>query len=167
LMQSQKAAAVFVDPPFNVKIDGHVGGLGKIKHREFEMASGEMSAAEFTSFLTRACRLLAANSVDGSLHYLCMDWRHLGELKHAGDTVFQELKALCVWNKGTGGMGSLYRSQHELVFVFKNGKATHRNNIQLGQFGRYRTNVWDYPGLNSDVRRWRSHFSTGHDIQPG
>ena len=149
LMQRQKASSVFVDPPFNVKIDGHVGGLGKIKHREFEMASGEMSEAEFTSFLTRAFRLLSANSADGSLHYVCMDWRHLGELLHAGDAVYQEFKALCIWNKGTGGMGSLYRSQHELIFVFKNGKAPHRNNIQLGQFGRNRTNVWDYPGLNS------------------
>jgi DNA modification methylase len=152
LMHRQKASAVFVDPPFNVKIDGHVGGLGKIKHREFQMASGEMNEPEFRSFLTRAFRLLVANSVDGSLHYVCMDWRHLGELLHVGDTVYEEFKALCIWNKGTGGMGSLYRSQHELILVFKNGKAPHRNNIQLGQFGRYRTNVWDYPGLNSFAR---------------
>jgi DNA modification methylase len=152
LTRGQKASAVFVDPPFNVKIDGHVGGLGKIKHREFEMASGEISEAEFTSFLTRSCSLLAANSTEGSLHYVCMDWRHMGELLLAGNAVYQELKALCVWNKGNGGMGSLYRSQHELIFVFKNGKAPHRNNIQLGQFGRYRTNVWDYPGVNSFAR---------------
>jgi DNA modification methylase len=152
LMQRQKAAVVFVDPPFNVRIDGHAGGLGKIKHRDFEMASGEMSEAEFTSFLTQSCALLAANSADGSLHYVCMDWRHMGELLHAGNAVYQEFKALCVWNKGNGGMGSLYRSQHELIFVFKNGEAPHRNNIQLGQFGRYRTNVWDYAGLNSFAR---------------
>jgi hypothetical protein len=119
LMQREKASAVFVDPPFNVKIDGHVGGLGEIKHREFERASGEMSAAEFTSFLTRTLRLLAANSVDGSLHYVCIDWRHLEELLHADNAVYQELKALCVWNKGTGGMGSLYRSQHELIFCIQ------------------------------------------------
>jgi hypothetical protein len=73
-------------------------------------------------------------------------------LLSASRKVYKELKALCVWNKGTGGMGSLYRSQHELILVFKNGKASHRNNIQLGQFGRYRTNVWDYPGLNSFAR---------------
>jgi len=152
LMQGQKAVAAFVDPPFNVKINGHVGGLGKIKHREFPMASGEMSEAEFSNFLTRSCTLLAVHSVDGSLHYIWIDWRHVGDLLGAGSKAYQEFKALCVWNKGTGGMGSLYRSQHELILVFKNGQAPHRNNIQLGQFGRYRTNVWNYPGLNSFAR---------------
>jgi len=135
-----------------VRINGHVGGLGKIKHREFPMASGEMSEAEFSEFLTRSCNLLADNSVNGSLHYVCIDWRHVGDLLGAGSKAYQEFKALCVWNKGTGGMGSLYRSQHELILVFKNGQAPHRNNIQLGQFGRYRTNVWNYPGLNSFAR---------------
>jgi DNA methylase/ParB-like nuclease domain len=152
LMQGQKAVAALVDPPFNVRIDGHAGGLGKIQHREFPMASGEMSEAEFLNFLTRSCTLLAANSVDGSLHYVWIDWRHFGDLLCAGNKVYEEFKALCVWNKGTGGMGSFYRSQHELILVFKNGRAPHRNNIQLGQFGRYRTNVWNYPGLNSFAR---------------
>jgi hypothetical protein len=151
-MNGRKAAAVFGDPPYNVKINGHVGGLGKIQHREFAMASGEMSQEEFTEFLKSAFRLVAANSTDGSLHYLCMDWRHLEEVLAAGKAVYEELKALCVWNKGTGGIGSLYRSQHELILVYKNGKASHRNNIELGRFGRYRTNVWDYPGANSFSR---------------
>jgi DNA modification methylase len=152
LMGSQKAAAVFTDPPFNLKIHGHVGGLGKIRHREFPMASGEMTEAEFIDFLTVACRLLAANSVDGSLHFVCMDWRHIDHILQAGKHAYSEFKNLCVWVKDNGGMGSLYRSQHELVFVFKNGKGSHRNNVQLGQYGRYRTNVWTYPGANTFSR---------------
>ena len=117
------------------------------------MASGEMSQEEFTQFLTGAFRLASDNCVDGSLHYICMDWRHLAELTSAGARVYQELKALCVWNKGNGGMGSLYRSQHELIFVFKKIGAPHRNNIQLGKYGRYRTNVWSYPGASSFARQ--------------
>jgi DNA modification methylase len=113
------------------------------------MASGEMTKTEFTGFLGQAFRNLAAFSVDGSLHYVCMDWRHLEELLAAGREAYSELKNLCVWVKNNGGMGSLYRSQHELVFVFKHGRSGHRNNVQLGQFGRNRSNVWRYPGANS------------------
>jgi DNA modification methylase len=152
LMQDQRAAMVFTDPPYNVAIDGHVSGKGAIQHREFAMASGEMTESQFTDFLTRACKLLAANSNDGSLHFVCMDWRHITELMLAGRQVYTEFKNLCVWAKDNGGMGSLYRSQHELVFVFKHGKASHCNNVQLGQFGRYRSNVWNYPGVNSFAR---------------
>jgi hypothetical protein len=112
------------------------------------MASGEMNEAEFTGFLTSACKLLATHSTDGSIHFICMDWRHIGELWAAGQTVYSELKNLCVWAKHNAGMGSLYRGQHELVFVFKNGHAPHRNNVQLGQYGRHRSNVWNYPGMN-------------------
>jgi len=151
LMEGRKAAAVFVDPPFNVKIDGSVGDLGRGKHREFAMPSGEMSRADFIGLLTLACRFLVANSTDGSLHYVCMDWRHLGELLSASRKVYVELEALCVWDKGTGGKGSIYRSQHELIFVFKNGKAPHRNNIREGQFDRSRADIWDYPGLTKPV----------------
>jgi DNA modification methylase len=151
-MDHKKANAVLTDPPYNVAIHRHVCGLGNIHHREFAMASGEMTEAQFTNFLTRALGLLAINSVNGSLQFIFTDWRHIGELLSAGKAVYHEFKAFCVWNKGTGGMGSLYRSQHELVFVFKNGTAPHRNNIQLGQFGRYRTNVWNYPGVNSFSR---------------
>jgi DNA modification methylase len=153
LMAGKKAHALFSDPPYNLKIDGLVSGLGKIKHREFPMASGEMSAEEFTHFLTGAFQIASDNCVEGSLHYICMDWRHLAELNSAGETVYGELKALCVWNKGAGGMGSLYRSQHELIFVFKKAGAPHRNNVQLGKYGRCRTNVWSYPGANSFARR--------------
>jgi DNA modification methylase len=152
LMGEEQAAMVFIDPPYNVPIDGHAGGLGVIHHRPFPMATGEMDRAEFTAFLAKAFQNLAAFSVDGSLHYLCMDWRHVEELLAAGRDVYGELKNLCVWVKDNAGMGSLYRSQHELVFVFKHGRDRHRNNVQLGQFGRNRSNVWNYPGANSFAR---------------
>jgi len=152
LMQADKAAMVFADPPYNVPIGGNVSGSGSIRHREFVMASGEMSEAEFTAFLSHACSLLARNSKNGSLHYICIDWRHMHELLSAGRRVYAEPKNVCVWVKDSPGMGSLYRSQHELVFVFKNGRGSHRNNIQLGQYGRNRGNVWYYPGANSFAR---------------
>jgi DNA modification methylase len=152
LMDGSKAAMVFTDPPYNVRIDGHATGKGVIRHREFKMASGEMSRAEFTDFLSRACTLLARHSVEGSIHFVCMDWRHMGELLAAGREVYDEFKNVCVWVKDNGGMGSFYRSQHELVFVFKHGRESHRNNFQLGQYGRYRSNVWNYPGVNSFSR---------------
>ena len=152
LMGEERAAMVFTDPPYNVPIDGHASGLGAIHHRPFPMASGEMDGAEFTGFLSQALRNLAAFSVDGSLHFICMDWRHVEELLAAGRDAYDELKNLCVWVKDNGGMGSLYRSQHELVFVFKHGRNGHRNNVQLGRFGRNRSNVWHYPGANSFAR---------------
>ena len=149
LMGHEKAQMVFTDPPYNVPIAGHVSGLGKIKHDDFAMACGEMSENEFIGFLRTAFGHMADFSVDGSLHYLCMDWRHAFEILGAGRAVYREFKNLCVWNKNNGGMGSFYRSKHELVFVFKKGTATHINNIELGRYGRSRTNVWDYPGANS------------------
>jgi DNA modification methylase len=153
LMTGRRAAAVFTDPPYNDPIDGYVTGFGKIHHAEFAMAAGEMSEAEFTEFLTKVCVRLAHHCSDGALVYIFMDWRHTRELLAAAGPVFTEFKSLCVWDKKVGGQGSLYRSQHELVFVFKNGKGRHRNNIQLGQYGRYRTNVWEYPRVNSLSRK--------------
>jgi len=149
LMQSEFAEMAFHDPPYNVKIDGHVGGRGRIKHREFAEASGEMSSEEFTSFLASALSLCARYTADGGISYVCMDWRHVGELLKAGSTAFDELKNICVWTKTTPGQGSFYRSQHELVFVYKRGKVPHLNTFQLGQHGRTRSNVWSYPGANS------------------
>jgi DNA modification methylase len=149
LFGDERAEMVFSDAPYNVPIQGHVSGLGKAKHREFAMASGEMSSEQFTSFLARAFVPMAKFSVDGAIHYQCMDWRHAGEILAAGAMAYHELKNLCVWAKRCGGMGSLYRSAHELVFVFKSGKAPHVNNVELGKHGRYRTNVWSYPGSNS------------------
>ena len=149
LMDGDCADAIFTDPPYNVRINGNVSGLGTVQHREFAMASGEMTEAEFTGFLTNALSLFARNSADGSLHFICMDWRHLSEMLAAGKASYSELMNLCVWAKDNAGMGSFYRSQHELIFVFKNGRAKHRNNVQLGRFGRNRTNVWRYPSAHS------------------
>jgi hypothetical protein len=146
LMECKKADLVFTDPPFNARIAGHVSGLGAVCHREFPMASGEMTEPEFTRFLAAAFEQLCAFSRPGSVHFICIDWRHLRELLAAGKDIYGALVNLCVWVKSNSGMGSLYRSQHELIAVFKNGKAPHRNNVALGRHGRNRTNVWTYPG---------------------
>lgn len=139
---------VFSDPPYNVPINGHVSGLGKVTHREFPMAAGEMSSSEFVAFLRAVFRLLVDETANGSIHYHCIDWRSIGQMLEAG-TCYDELKNICVWSKGQGGMGALYRSAHELVCVFKNGTKPHINNIELGKNGRYRTNVWSHPGASS------------------
>jgi DNA modification methylase len=149
LMGEDRARAVFTDPPYNVKIDGHVCGSGKVKHREFAMAAGEMDKASFASFLRDALAALAEVSLDGAIHFVCMDWRHMDELSAAGAEVYSELKNLVAWAKTNGGMGTFYRSRHELIFVYKVGTAKHLNTFGLGETGRYRTNVWDYPGVNS------------------
>jgi DNA modification methylase len=149
LLDSEKAEMVFTDPPYNVAIDGNVSGLGKVRHREFAMASGEMTRAEFTAFLSSAFANLVAYSLDGSIHFVCMDWRHVGEMLEAGAANYAELKNMIVWVKDNGGMGSFYRSRHELIFAFKNGVAPHLNSFELGQHGRYRTNVWEYRGVNT------------------
>ena len=149
LLGEKRAGVVFVDPPYNVAIDGNVSGNGSVRHREFKMASGEMTEPEFLSFLTSSLRLLAQFSISGSVHYVCMDWRHMSELLNAGRHAYDSLLNVCVWVKNNGGMGSFYRSRHELVFVFRNSKTQHRNNVQLGRFGRNRSNVWSYPGINS------------------
>jgi DNA modification methylase len=149
LLQGELVDLIFTDPPYNVPIDGHVCGSGSIRHREFAMASGEMSKAAFTTFLTDTLGASAKVCRDGAIAFVCMDWRHMGELLAAGEAVFSELKNLCVWNKTNGGMGTFYRSKHELVFVFKVGSKAHTNTFGLGDSGRYRTNVWDYPGITS------------------
>jgi len=149
LMGDERAEFVFTDPPYNVRIDGHVSGLGRIKHREFAMASGEMTENEFTEFLSKVYALLCQFSNDGSIHQICMDWRHTREMLAAGDANYSELKNVCIWNKSNAGMGSFYRSKHEMVFVWKNGSAPHINTFELGQYGRHRTNVWDYDGVNT------------------
>ena len=149
LLGGERAQMIFADPPYNQPINGHVSGRGKVRHREFEFASGEMSSAEFTQFLEKVFRVMAASSVDGSIHFVCMDGPHLRELLDAAAGVYSAVKNICVWDKGRGGMGSLYRSQVEFVAVFKRGTAPHRNNVQLSRFGRNRTTLWKYPGLNS------------------
>jgi DNA modification methylase len=149
LLGGEQVDAVFTDPPYNVKIDGHVSGLGATKHREFAFAAGEMSKAAFTAFLQTTLGHAASACRDGAIAFVCMDWRHMGELIAAGEAVFSELKNVCVWNKSNGGMGTFYRSKHEMIFVFKVGTAPHTNTFGLDDEGRYRTNVWDYAGVNT------------------
>jgi DNA modification methylase len=149
LMRGERADLVFTDPPYNVAIDGNVCGLGSVKHREFAFASGEMNSGQFTGFLSETLCNISRVMRDGAIAFVCMDWRHMGELLAAGEAAFTELKNLVVWNKTNGGMGAFYRSKHELVFVFKQGTAEHTNSFGLGQTGRYRTNVWDYHGISS------------------
>lgn len=149
LLGGDRADMVFADSPYNVKIDGHVSGLGAVKHREFQFASGEMSQAEFTQFLRSVFKNCVLFSASGSIHYQCMDHRHQREMLDAADGVYSEYKQLIVWKKSNAGMGTFYRSQHELIFVFKSGKCKHVNNFGLGETGRFRTNVWEYAGANT------------------
>lgn len=154
LMNGKLASMSITDPPYNVKISSLGGGKSKTNttignHSEFKMASGEMNSEQFTEFLQSIFNNLVAFSKNGSINYVFMDWKHIYEISVAGRKSFTELKNVCIWNKDNGGMGTFYRSKHELVFIFKSGKEKHTNNFQLGQFGRYRTNVWDYPAANS------------------
>ncbi|WP_217906810.1 DNA methyltransferase [Qipengyuania atrilutea] len=149
LLDGQTPAMAFSDAPFNVPVTGHVCGLGKTKHAEFAMASGEMSKAQFTGFLTDAIGQMAAPLKDGGVLTLAMDWRHSSEILAAIEANSLTLLNMCVWNKASGGMGSLYRSKHELFWIARKGKTGHTNNVELGKHGRYRTNVWDYAGVNS------------------
>ncbi|MDP4026662.1 DNA methyltransferase [Methylobacterium sp. NEAU 140] len=165
LMDGERAEAVFTDPPFNVPIHGHVSGGGKVRHREFAMAAGEMTAEAFTTFLRTAFTHLVAHSADGSIHFVCMDWRHMRELLAASEGIYA-LKNLCIWNKDNGGMGSLYRSKHELVFVLKAGTAPHTNNVELGRHGRNRTNVWDYSGQNTFHRDRAADLAAHPTVKP-
>lgn len=163
LMRDERAALVVTDAPYNVKIDGHVSGLGQHRHREFAMAAGEMSADQFATFLTTAATHAAAWSAPGSLHYWAMDWRHLPELTLAGHAAYDRQLNLCVWTKTNAGMGSFYRSQHELFMVFAKAGAPYRNNVQLGRFGRSRSNVWSYPGA-SNFGRGESGSGEGNPL---
>lgn len=149
LLGKEIADLVFTDPPYNVKIDGNVCGSGRVSHREFAFASGEMKSEEFADFLRTTLGHCSSALRDGGIAFVCMDWRHMSELLAAGATVFTELKNLVVWNKTNAGMGTFYRSKHELIFVFKQGTAKHTNTFGLGDTGRYRTNVWDYAGISS------------------
>lgn len=149
LLGDERAEMIFGDPPYNVKMNGHASGLGQHRHREFAMASGEMSEEQFREFLSCFMRLLCTFSKDGSIHDLCIDWGHVRTMLEAADGIYADVKNICVWNKSNSGMGSLYRSKHELIVVFKNGTAAHINNVELGKNGRHRTNVWDYAGANA------------------
>jgi DNA modification methylase len=148
VLADERAAMVFTDPPWNLKVDGCIStGSGKTKHREFVMGSGEMRPAQFEAFLRDVTGLMARFSANGAIHCVCMDWRHTADLINASKDAYTELKNICVWVKHNAGLGSFYRSRHEMVLVFKVGDAPHRNNIELGRHGRHRSNVWEYPGV--------------------
>jgi DNA modification methylase len=144
LMGGAHAAMVFADPPYNVPIDGHVSGLGKVRHREFVMGSGELTPVAFAAFLAETFEQMKASCHPGSLAYICMDWAHIPELISAAQSAGLDMINVCIWTKPNAGMGGLYRSQHELIFVLKLGSGRHRNNVQLGAYGRHRSNVWPY-----------------------
>src|SRR5882757_8395055 len=165
LLGEQRAQMVFTDPPYNVKTDGHVCGLGSVHHPDFQMAAGEMSESEFIRFLATFMGLATRYSDDGAIHQICMDWRHVAEVLAAAGNLY-EYKNLCVWNKTNAGMGTFYRSKHELVFVFKVGTASHINNFGLGEKGRYRTNVWDYAGVNTFKRGRMEELRTHPTVKP-
>jgi hypothetical protein len=148
LMARKLAKMLFADPPYNVRIGATVG-RGKTKYREFAAASGEMSSAQFTGFLAGWMKLAARYSDEGSIHFVCIDWRHIAEMHSAGTQIYSDLANIVVWVKTNAGQGSLYRSQHELIFVFKNGDAPHQNHVELGKYGRHRSNVWRYAGVNT------------------
>lgn len=166
LLGADQVDAVFTDPPYNVPIDGHVSGNGEITHREFAFAAGEMSRVAFAAFLTTTLGHAATACRDGAIAFVCMDWRHMGELLTAGEKIFTELKNVCVWNKTNGGMGSFYRSKHEMVFVFKVGHEPHINTFGLGAGGRYRTNVWDYPGVNTMKKERMDEIAMHPTVKP-
>jgi DNA modification methylase len=157
---------MFADVPYNVPIQGNVCGSGKTKHREFAMASGEMSPLEYTTFLAVTLSIAATSLRNGAISFVCIDWRHYKELIEAGQIAFEEYKQLCVWNKTNGGMGTFYRSKHELILVFKSGTAPHINNFGLGENGRYRTNVWDYPGISSVSKTRSSELAMHPTVKP-
>jgi DNA modification methylase len=156
--------AAFMDPPYNVKINGHANAKGR--HREFAMASGEMSEAGFRTFLTQTLSAAEAVSRTGAVHFICMDWRHLEDVSSVGREIYDDLLNICVWNKSNAGMGSLYRSKHEMVFVYRVGDAPHANMVELGKHGRNRTNVWDYPSVNSMAGSRREDLALHPTVKP-
>lgn len=158
LMNGAKAQMTFADVPYNIPVRGFVSGLGKVQHREFAMASGEMNRDQFTTFLTNAFGQMAAHSVPGALSYVCLDWRHQGEMIAAGESAFTKLTNMCVWVKPSGSMGSMYRSQYELIYVWKSGRGRHKNNVELGRNGRNRCNIWNYPAISG------FRYSEGGDL---
>lgn len=166
LLQGEEVGVIFSDPPYNVKIEGNVSGLGEVRHPDFAMASGEMNPEEFTAFLVDSYSPAAKHCRDGAIAFVCMDWRHMAELHEAGLKVFDELKNVCIWNKKNAGMGTFYRSKYEMVFVFKKGSAAHVNTFGLGEGGRHRSNVWDYAGVSALSRSGLDELAMHPTVKP-
>ena len=166
LLQGDTVDIVFADPPYNVKIENNVSGLGKVRHGDFAMASGEMASDEFIAFLTESFEPAASHMRDGAIAFVCMDWRHMTEMQEAGLAAFDELKNVCIWNKKNAGMGAFYRSKYEMVFVFKKGEAAHVNTFGLGGGGRHRSNVWDYAGVSALSGSGRDELAMHPTVKP-
>ncbi|MEO1922774.1 MAG: DNA methyltransferase [Sphingomonadaceae bacterium] len=162
--EGSKIDCAFLDPPYNVKINGHANAKGR--HREFAMASGEMTEDEFRSFLSDTLGACAKVSRNGAVHFVCMDWRHMDDVTASVGEVYDALLNICVWNKSNAGMGSLYRSKHEMVFVYRVGDAPHTNCVELGKHGRNRTNVWDYASVNSMRGSRREDLALHPTVKP-
>lgn len=166
LLKGEMIDVVFADPPYNVRIESNVSGLGKVRHGDFAMASGEMSPDQFTDCLIDGFHPAAERMRDGSIAFVCMDWRHMSELQRAGLEVFDELKNVCIWNKRNAGMGAFYRSKYEMIFVFKKGDAPHVNTFGLGGEGRHRSNVWDYAGVSGISKVGRDELAMHPTVKP-
>jgi DNA modification methylase len=166
LLGGDRADLIITDPPYNVPIKGHVSGLGAVSHREFVMASGEMTPEAFRRFLSAAFAAMAVSSRSGSVHYIFADWRMIGDVLDIGGGEYSELLNLAVWNKTNAGMGSFLRSQHELIAIFRHGRRRHINNVALGANGRNRTNVWTYPGANSFGRGRDKNLALHPTVKP-
>jgi DNA modification methylase len=165
LMRGVPATAVFCDPPYNLPSRA-IGGRGRVGHPDFAFASGEMHAVQFREFLLQTLRNGIHVSSEGAVHFVCMDWRHIGDLIEVGRELYGSMLNLVIWNKSNAGQGSFYRSQHELIGVFRVGAQTHRNNIELGRFGRNRSNVWTYPGVNTFGRGRMEALATHPTVKP-
>lgn len=166
VLQGHLADLIFTDVPYNLRIPGMVSGMGGKTHADFAMASGEMTETKFLEFLMLVMGLARDHSRDGSLHYHCIDWRHIADMVTAGRQLFDSFLNICVWAKSNGGMGSFYRSQHEMVAVFKHGPAGHTNNVQLGRLGRNRSNLWQYPGASSFSATRKSDLNDHPTVKP-
>jgi len=165
VMDGKRAAAVFCDPPYNLRMRS-IGGRGRIRHPDFAVASGEMDRAQFQEFLSTTLSNAARFSCEGAVHFVCMDWRHVSDLIEASHRVYSEMLNLVVWNKSNAGQGSFYRSQHELIGVFRVGSFQHRNNIELGRYGRNRSNVWNYTGVNTFGRERLEQLAMHPTVKP-
>lgn len=166
LLEDEQIGVIFSDPPYNVKIEGNVSGLGDVKHSDFAMACGEMSSEQFVQFLTEGFTPAAGRCRNGAIAFICMDWRHMSELREAGLSVFDELKNVCIWNKKNAGMGTFYRSKYEMIFVFKKGAAPHINTFGLGEGGRHRSNIWDYAGPSGISRSGQDELAMHPTVKP-
>lgn len=162
--EGEQIDCAFLDPPYNVKINGHANAKGR--HREFAMASGEMKTQEFRAFLTDTLGACASVSRNGAVHFVCMDWRHMDDVTASTADIYDDLLNICVWNKSNAGMGALSRSKHEMVFVYRVGDAPHTNAVELGKHGRNRTNVWDYPSVNSMKGSRREDLALHPTVKP-